>query len=140
MAETCFPVEVMHGHVRDLFERNPDFVFLPFIVDTAGEKDNPTCNYNCPWIEAYPFMVRAALEDERERDEAPGADAALPLRPGSVERQLAEALAGPLGVDRRRVHRAVRRGGEGAARLPRSRAPGGGRGARRPCPRGAGPW
>jgi predicted CoA-substrate-specific enzyme activase len=107
VAETCFPVEVMHGHVRDLFERNPDFVFLPFIVDSAGEKDNPTCNYNCPWIEAYPFMVRAALEDERERAKLLVPTLHFRYGNGLVERQLTEALAGPLGVDRRRVHRAV---------------------------------
>jgi predicted CoA-substrate-specific enzyme activase len=107
VAETCFPVEVMHGHVRDLFERDPDYVFLPFIVDAAStERGNPTCNYNCPWIEGYPFMVRAALEDERE-----GAKLLMPtlhFRYGRslVEGELAEALAGPLGADRRRVRRA----------------------------------
>ena len=106
VAETCFPVEVMHGHVRDLFERKPDFVFLPFIVDTAGEKDNPTCNYNCPWIEAYPFMVRAALEDEAERAKLLVPTLHFRYSRSLVEGELAEALAGPLGVDRRRVHRA----------------------------------
>ncbi|HSV91719.1 MAG TPA: acyl-CoA dehydratase activase, partial [Desulfobacterales bacterium] len=107
VAETCFPVEVMHGHVRDLFDRNPDYVFLPFVVDAAGEKGNPTCNYNCPWIEAYPFMVRAALEDERERAKLLVPTLHFRYGNGLVERQLTEALAEPLGVSRRRVHRAV---------------------------------
>ena len=107
VAETCFPVEVLHGHVRDLFERGPDWVFLPFVVDAAGERDNPTCNYNCPWIEAYPFMVRAALEDERERAKLLVPTLHFRYGTGLVEAQLAEALAEPLGVSRRRVHRAV---------------------------------
>ncbi len=60
-AETCFPVEVMHGHVRDLLERGVDAVFLPFIVNEEGEAGNPTNNCNCPWIQTYPFMVRSGL-------------------------------------------------------------------------------
>jgi len=68
VAETCFPVEVMHGHIYDLLEKQVDFVFTPFIVNTKAEKDNPTNNYNCPWIQTYPFMVKAALpEDVREK-------------------------------------------------------------------------
>ena len=107
VAETCFPVELMHGHVRDLFERKPDYVFLPFIVDTASaDRDNPTCNYNCPWIEAYPFMVRAALDDERERAKLLVPTLHFRYGPSLVEGELAEALAGPLGADRRSVRRA----------------------------------
>ena len=66
VAETCFPVEVMHGHVQDLLERDPDYVFLPFIVDNEAEAGNPTLNYNCPWIQTYPFMIRGALKGEEQ--------------------------------------------------------------------------
>ncbi|MCX7031896.1 MAG: acyl-CoA dehydratase activase, partial [Spirochaetes bacterium] len=107
VAETCFPVEVMHGHVRDLFERNPDFVFLPFVVDNAGEKGNPTFNYNCPWIQAYPFMVRAALEEDSERAKLLVPTLHFLYGRALVERELAETLAGPLGADRRRIRRAM---------------------------------
>ena len=65
-AETCFPVEVTYGHVRDLLDRGVDWVFLPFVVNARAERDNPTTNYNCPWVQAHPFMIRAAL---REREE-----------------------------------------------------------------------
>jgi predicted CoA-substrate-specific enzyme activase len=68
VAETCFPVEVMHGHVQDLLEANSDYIFLPFIVDNPADADNPTLNYNCPWIQTYPFMIRGAMKgEEREK-------------------------------------------------------------------------
>ncbi|KPK87613.1 MAG: hypothetical protein AMS27_02100 [Bacteroides sp. SM23_62_1] len=68
VAETCFPVEVMHGHIYDLLEKEVDFIFTPFIINTKAEKGNPTNNCNCPWIQTYPFMVKAALkEDAREK-------------------------------------------------------------------------
>jgi predicted nucleotide-binding protein (sugar kinase/HSP70/actin superfamily) len=66
VAETCFPVEVMHGHIQDLLDKGVDYIFAPFIVDNAAEKGNPTVNYNCPWIQAYPFMIRGSLKGTPE--------------------------------------------------------------------------
>jgi predicted CoA-substrate-specific enzyme activase len=60
--ETCLPVELMHGHVMNLIEKEADYIFLPFIVNAKEKKDNPTYNCNCPWIQTYPFMVKAALK------------------------------------------------------------------------------
>ncbi|HLP71440.1 MAG TPA: acyl-CoA dehydratase activase [Bacteroidales bacterium] len=60
--ETCLPVELMHGHVIDLIEKNTDYIFTPFIVNAKEKKGNPTFNCNCPWVQTYPFMVRAALK------------------------------------------------------------------------------
>jgi predicted CoA-substrate-specific enzyme activase len=60
-AETCLPVELMHGHVIDLIEKDVDYIFLPFIVNAKQKEGNPTLNCNCPWIQTYPFMIKAAL-------------------------------------------------------------------------------
>jgi len=62
-AETCFPAEVMHGHVYDLLSEDVDYIFLPSIINSKAGKDNPTQNYNCPWIQTFPFMARAGLKD-----------------------------------------------------------------------------
>ena len=60
-SETCLPVELMHGHVIDLLEKEVDYVFLPFIVSGKFKEGDRTTNSNCPWIQSFPFMVRAAL-------------------------------------------------------------------------------
>ena len=60
-SETCLPVELMHGHVIDLLEKGVDYVFLPFIVSGKFKEGDRTTNSNCPWIQSFPFMVRAAL-------------------------------------------------------------------------------
>lgn len=60
--ETCLPVELMHGHVIDLVEKGVDYIFLPFIVNGKFREGNKTSNCNCPWIQTYPFMVKAALK------------------------------------------------------------------------------
>jgi predicted CoA-substrate-specific enzyme activase len=59
--EACLPVELMHGHVTDLIEKGVDYIFLPFIVNGKAKEGNKTSNCNCPWIQTYPFMVKAAL-------------------------------------------------------------------------------
>jgi predicted CoA-substrate-specific enzyme activase len=61
-AETCLPVELMHGHVIDLIDKGVDYIFLPFIVNAKFKPGNKTFNCNCPWIQTYPFMVKAALK------------------------------------------------------------------------------
>ena len=65
-AETCFPVEVMHGHVLDLLDRGVDGIFLPFVVNEEAEPGNPTQNCNCPWIQTYPFILKSALKEGRD--------------------------------------------------------------------------
>lgn len=66
--ETCLPVIMMHGHVDDLMSKGVDYVFLPFIVNQQAGEDNPTNNCNCPWVQAHPFMVRAAYADSPYKD------------------------------------------------------------------------
>jgi predicted CoA-substrate-specific enzyme activase len=60
--ETCLPVELMHGHVIDLMDKGVDYIFLPFIVNAKFREGNKTFNCNCPWVQTYPFMVKAALK------------------------------------------------------------------------------
>ncbi len=68
VAETCFPVEVMHGHIYEMLEQEIDYVFTPFIINAKAEEDNPTSNCNCPWVQTVPFMVKASLpEEHREK-------------------------------------------------------------------------
>ncbi len=66
IAETCFPVEVMHGHVYELLDNEVDYVFTPFIINSKAEKDNPTSNISCPWVQTLPFMVSASLPKEQQ--------------------------------------------------------------------------
>lgn len=59
--ETCLPVELVHGHVIDLIEKGVDYIFMPFIVNSKLKEGDKTTNSNCPWIQTYPFMVKASL-------------------------------------------------------------------------------
>ncbi len=63
VSETCLPVEIMHGHVLNLLKKEVDYIFLPFIVNSAGDKSNPTNNCNCPWVQSYPYLLKSAFND-----------------------------------------------------------------------------
>ncbi len=68
VAETCFPVEVMHGHIYEMLEDEVDYIFAPFIINSKAAKDNPTSNCNCPWVQTVPFMVKASIaKEQREK-------------------------------------------------------------------------
>ena len=66
-SETCYPVEVMHGHINDLLKKKVDYIFIPFIVNMKAAENNPTSNCNCPWVQSYPFMMNAAFQKEEIR-------------------------------------------------------------------------
>lgn len=68
VSETCLPVELIHGHVLNLLEKEVDYVFLPFVVNAKGSADNPTNNCNCPWVQSHPYLVKAAFTDQKIRD------------------------------------------------------------------------
>ncbi|MBN2486044.1 MAG: hypothetical protein JXB34_08720 [Bacteroidales bacterium] len=61
VSETCLPVELIHGHVLNLFEKGADYIFVPFTVNSKGTKENPTNNCNCPWIQSHPYLLKAAF-------------------------------------------------------------------------------
>ncbi len=68
VSETCLPVELIHGHVLNLISKKVDFVFVPFIVNSQGEKENPTNNCNCPWVQSHPYLLKAAFTGKNIND------------------------------------------------------------------------
>lgn len=60
IAETCYPVKVSHGHVKELIGKTK-YLFLPAIINmpTDGESE---AGFYCPLVQANPYMVRKALD------------------------------------------------------------------------------
>jgi predicted CoA-substrate-specific enzyme activase len=59
-AETCYPIKVSHGHVKELIGKTR-YLFLPAIVNMAGAAESETGFY-CPLVQANQYMVRMALD------------------------------------------------------------------------------
>ncbi|UCG80812.1 MAG: hypothetical protein JSV60_00585, partial [Desulfobacterales bacterium] len=63
-AETCYPVKVSHGHVKELI-RKTRYLYLPSMVDMRTPVASETGFY-CPLVQANHYMVRQALEIRRD--------------------------------------------------------------------------
>ena len=63
LAETCYPVKVAYGHMVSLLEKGVDCVFLPSVIDLERDRDDVKRSYNCPYIQAIPFMLGAAFDN-----------------------------------------------------------------------------
>jgi len=64
-AETCYPVKVSHGHVKELAGKTA-FLFLPSIINMSTPREEET-GYFCPMVQANQYMVREALGLDRGR-------------------------------------------------------------------------
>ncbi len=59
-AETCYPIKVSHGHVKELLG-NTAFLFLPSVVN-MGKSDDKEKGFYCPMVQSNSYMVRMALD------------------------------------------------------------------------------
>ena len=58
-AETCLPIKLAFGHVQELVDAGVDSIFLPSILTRSG--DDARFSHSCPYVQAVPYMIRAAL-------------------------------------------------------------------------------
>jgi len=102
-AETCFPVKVSHGHVRELAGKTA-FLFLPAIITAPTPKERETGFY-CPLVQANPYMVRAALGMDRRSLLSPIIHMKNDLSTLALE--MAEQVSERLGRSRRQIREAL---------------------------------
>jgi predicted CoA-substrate-specific enzyme activase len=79
VAEPCFPIIVAHGHVRNLLDKQVDYLLLPNVLSMETQwLDNES--HLCPWHQTLPFVVRRspAFKDEAGRFLSP----TVPFREG----------------------------------------------------------
>jgi predicted CoA-substrate-specific enzyme activase len=61
LSETCFPVKVAHGHVLNLLKKKIDYIFVPSLINMQKEDDHNKENYACPYVQALPYVIKAAI-------------------------------------------------------------------------------
>ncbi|MCI1666149.1 MAG: 2-hydroxyacyl-CoA dehydratase [Atopobiaceae bacterium] len=50
----CYPAKLSHGHIMNLLDKDPDFIWMPCIRWERKEDDTATNHYNCPIVMSYP--------------------------------------------------------------------------------------
>ncbi len=102
-AETCYPVKVSHGHVKELAGKTR-FLFLPSIVTMPTPTEQET-GFFCPLVQANQYMVRAALDLDMERVLNPVLHLKYDLPTLALE--LTEQMAAKIGRSRRQIKEAL---------------------------------
>ncbi len=62
VTDTCFPVKVASGHVKNLIDKKIDALFLPALVNRERNHDFQTNTYECPYIQGIPFTIKSLLD------------------------------------------------------------------------------
>jgi predicted CoA-substrate-specific enzyme activase len=102
-AETCFPVKVSHGHVKELAGKTA-YLFLPSIITMSTPADQEAGFY-CPFLQANQYMVRAALGLDRKNVLNPILHLKHDLPTLAIE--IAEQVSGRIGKNRRQIREAL---------------------------------
>lgn len=63
-ADTCFPIKIIHGHILELIRSGVDYIFFPAIINMKRSNPKMELNYNCPLVQASPYIARSAAGDE----------------------------------------------------------------------------
>lgn len=105
--ETCLPVELMHGHVADLLDRDVDYIFTPFIVNAKKVEGNPTFNCNCPWVQSYPFMVKAAFKGRIDENRLLIPTLHFRFFERALVKELTEYFHEKFGLDKEKIRKAI---------------------------------
>ena len=66
----CYPAKLSHGHVMNLLEKHPDFIWMPCAKWERQEDEGAGNHYNCPIVASYSEALRLNIDELRETDVA----------------------------------------------------------------------
>ena len=58
----CFPAEIAHGAVEDVWKKGADYIFLPHFRDMPSYEADVHANF-CPITQALPYYIKKAFPD-----------------------------------------------------------------------------
>ena len=61
----CYPAKIMHGHIVELLEKKPDFIFYPCLSYNIDEGMSDNC-YNCPVVAYYPELLNGNMDELKQ--------------------------------------------------------------------------
>ena len=58
----CYPAKLVHGHILELVERRPDFIFFPNVPLDIPAPYDTDARYNCPLVGSYGELIRLNMD------------------------------------------------------------------------------
>ncbi len=66
----CYPAKLSHGHIMNLLEKKPDFIWMPCSKWERQEDATAGNHFNCPIVASYPEALRLNIDELRGGDVA----------------------------------------------------------------------
>jgi predicted CoA-substrate-specific enzyme activase len=102
-AETCYPIKVSHGHIRELIGKTR-YLFLPSLITMATPKPEETGFY-CPLVQSNSYMVRMAFGLDPSNLLAPVIH--LKYDTGTLALEISEQIGAKIGAGRKAIRHAI---------------------------------
>ena len=61
----CYPAKLSHGHIMNLLEKNPDFIWFPCSKWERQEDESAGNHFNCPIVASYAEALRLNIDELR---------------------------------------------------------------------------
>lgn len=103
VAETCYPVKVSHGHIKELIGKTR-FLFIPSIINMPTPDQSETGFY-CPMVQGNSHMLRMALGIDPSPVLSPVIHLKYDLDTLALE--LSEQVRSKLGASKSRIRKAL---------------------------------
>jgi predicted CoA-substrate-specific enzyme activase len=105
-AQPCFPVKAAFGHVRELLDAQPDYLFIPCIPSMTPTSAEQKYHRLCPYVQSFAFQVQSAFAGRFGKTKLVSG----PLYLGSGQRAMVQSfrkLAAQVGADANRAEAAL---------------------------------
>lgn len=63
VAETCFPAEMAYGHLKELVDRDVDYIFFPCLIDSPQTRWKERKTHFCTLSQNMPFAATCTLPE-----------------------------------------------------------------------------
>ncbi|MEG0459877.1 acyl-CoA dehydratase activase-related protein [Gordonibacter sp.] len=61
----CYPAKLSHGHIMNLLDKHPDFIWMPCSKWERQEDEGAGNHFNCPIVASYPEALRLNIDELR---------------------------------------------------------------------------
>ena len=102
-AETCYPVKISHGHIKELLGKTK-YLFIPSMINMTTAEQSEVGTY-CPMVQTNSYTARMALDIDRSAILNPVIHGKYD--PDTLAVEMAEQIGAKLGVTRSEMKKAL---------------------------------
>lgn len=62
----CYPAKLSHGHIMNLLDKHPDFIWFPCSKWERQEDETAGNHFNCPIVASYPEALRLNIDELKD--------------------------------------------------------------------------